>query len=567
MEYLIIFCVLIVIIAVYLFMENGKLKQIISGKNYSIEQLNEKIGTLAKYQCCVDAEMEAERIKAVGEALRVNAAEKRSDILSKASFEASEIISSAQTKLREANYEASTIIANANVKLRDAKSEASEIIANAKAKIKENMIRSEESLNDALKKSKCIIDEAEIKAKEIAGSAYEIAKNVDFYENALVSIKNIINGYGFEYIKPLDSILDDLSESYGFTEAGKELAQARNVTKQLISNELAASCEYVEQSRRATAIAFVLDAFNGKVDTILSLIKKENYGTLEQKIKDAYSLVNLLGRPFRNARITDEYLNSRLAELKWGVAVYAIKMREKEEQRIIKERMREEERARKEYEKAMRDAEKQESAIRKAIEKATIQLSKANEEQRIKYEMHLQELEAQLLEAEAKSQRAVSMAQQTKSGHVYIISNIGSFGENIFKIGMTRRLEPLDRIRELGDASVPFPFDVHAMIYSEDAPALENELHKFFAINQVNKVNPRKEFFRLPLNDVKNYIDKKELNVQWTILAEAAQYRETKALEEAFKGDKAMEQKWEQKMNDEIEAVKNIDEEINLDLN
>ena len=122
---------------------------------------------------------------------------------------------------------------------------------------------------------------------------------------------------------------------------------------------------------------------------------------------------------------------------------------------------------------------------------------------------------------------------------------------------MTRRLEPLDRVRELGDASVPFPFDVHAMIFSDDAPALETELHKLFAINQVNKVNPRKEFFRLPISDIREYFDKKGVEVQWTILAEAAQYRETLALEESFAQNGHLEKQWVATQNHEMEEIEN----------
>lgn len=170
------------------------------------------------------------------------------------------------------------------------------------------------------------------------------------------------------------------------------------------------------------------------------------------------------------------------------------------------------------------------------------------------------ELETKLAEAEAKGQRAISLAQQTKSGHVYIISNVGSFGENVYKIGMTRRLEPLDRVRELGDASVPFPFDVHAMIYSEDAPTLETELHKIFANNQVNKVNPRKEFFRLPIEKVKSYIDDKGIKAIWTLQAEAAQYKETLALERAFEKDLNARQNWEKKQESEIREFDDFDD-------
>jgi hypothetical protein len=123
------------------------------------------------------------------------------------------------------------------------------------------------------------------------------------------------------------------------------------------------------------------------------------------------------------------------------------------------------------------------------------------------------------------------MAQQTKRGHVYVISNIGSFGEEIFKVGMTRRLEPMDRVKELGDVSVPFSFDVHAMIYSDDAPVLEKSLHRLFNDKSVNKVNPRKEFFSLPLSEFKHAVEKEDIEaVHWTLKAEVAEYRESMSI-------------------------------------
>ena len=358
-------------------------------------------------------------------------------------------------------------------------------------------------------------------------------------------MKNIIQGYGNSYLKPTESLLDSLANEFGFDDAGRELILARNISQKMITEGLAATCDYVESYRRKTAIEFILDAFNGKVDSILSRLKKDNYGILEQKIRDAYATVNYLGQAFRNARITEEYLSARLIELKWGVAVMALKEKAKEEQRRIKEQMREEERARREYERAIKDAAKDEETLRKAMEKARSEIAKANDLQKAKYEAKLLELEQKLQEAEARSQRAMSMAQQTRSGHVYIISNIGSFGEDVYKIGMTRRLEPLDRVRELGDASVPFPFDVHAMIFSDDAPTLESELHRLFARNQLNKVNPRKEFFRVNISDIKNVIDKKNKNVSWTLTAQAAQYRESLAIEASWGNDKEAESMWE----------------------
>ena len=122
------------------------------------------------------------------------------------------------------------------------------------------------------------------------------------------------------------------------------------------------------------------------------------------------------------------------------------------------------------------------------------------------------------------------MAQQTKRGHVYVISNIGSFGANVYKIGMTRRLEPTDRVKELGDASVPFRFDIHAMIYSDDAPNLEKELHRAFDDKKVNMLNYRKEFFNVTLDEIENQIKESGIDAEFTKLPEAIEYRETLAI-------------------------------------
>jgi len=159
----------------------------------------------------------------------------------------------------------------------------------------------------------------------------------------------------------------------------------------------------------------------------------------------------------------------------------------------------------------------------------------------------LQALQEKLKIAEEKRQRAISMAQQTRCGHVYIISNIGSFGEEVYKIGLTRRLEPLDRVRELGDSSVPFEFDVHALIKSDDAPSLEHQLHRHFLLHQVNKVNHRKEFFRCDLTKIRSEVESLGLQAQWTMRAEARDYRETLAIERKIASDPISREQWLQR--------------------
>lgn len=474
-----------------------------------VTDLENKNSTLSKYQDIIDVEAKSKEIIAEANKIAGDTIQESKNIVSQANEIASSTKESALQYANEQRQNADNILKNA-------------------------IIDSQQTIETANKK-----------AEEIAGDAYKAMQNASEYTKTAKAMKNIIEGYGDQYLIPTYSLLDDLAEEFGHTEAGEKLKLARINSQTLIKENRAAQCDYVEEYRRKTAINFVLDAFNGKVDSILSKVKKDNYGTLEQKIKDAFQIVNNNGKAFRDALITQIYLSARISELRWAVVTQELKWEEQEEQRRIKEQIREEEKARREYEKAIKDAQKEEETLKRLIEKAQKEVSQATEEQKAKFDEKLKELELKLKEAEEKNQRALSMAQQTKSGNVYIISNIGSFGEDVYKIGMTRRLEPLDRVKELGDASVPFEFDVHAMIYSEDAPAFERALHKKFLRLQMNKVNPRKEFFKVSLSDIKDEIDKLKINAKWTMTAEARQYRESIAIEEEIAKDKNKQIEWE----------------------
>lgn len=204
---------------------------------------------------------------------------------------------------------------------------------------------------------------------------------------------------------------------------------------------------------------------------------------------------------------------------------------EKEEQRRIKEQIREEEKALREIEKAKQQAEDEERRYEAALAKAREEALAAAGAVQEKLNAQIAALEQKLTEAQTNKERAISRAQLVRSGHVYIISNMGSFGEHVYKIGMTRRLEPMERVKELGDASVPFEFDVHAIIYSEDAPALENELHRAFTMRRVNRVNERKEFFRVSIEEIAELVRKQCGEIEITRLAQAEEYRKTQALE------------------------------------
>jgi len=502
-----------------------------------IFNLEEQKRQLEKYQTIVDAESKAKEIL-------------------------SEAETNATTILKNANEEATRLLEESKVELTKANSTSEEIRVAAAAAAKELKAKAETILSSATVEAGKIITAANKRAEEIAGDAYEAMKKADSLEKTAKAMKNIIEGYGDRYIIPSYTLLDQLADDYMHTEAGEELKKCRERMRLMIQNGTAAKCDYVETNRKDTAISFVLDAFNGKVDSILATLKHVNHGTLAQKIKDAFYTVNNNGKAFRNAVITEEYLQTRLEELKWAATVMEIKHEEREEQRRIKEQIREEEKARRDFEKAIREAEKEEEILKKAMERVQRELGQATEEQKAKYEAQLQELSERLRIAEEKNQRALSMAQQTKTGNVYIISNIGSFGEHVYKVGMTRRLEPIDRIRELGDASVPFEFDVHSMILSDDAPTLERTLHKKFVRMQMNKVNPRKEFFKITLKEIKDEIEKLGITAKWTMTSEARDYKESLAIENAIKNNTAKAEEWAKRT---IETIKT--ESVGVDEN
>ena len=483
------------------------------------QALKTQVDDLSRFQSVSDAESEAARIKAEAQAeaerLTSVAAESADILKANSQKQAEDLLADAKSQQQSAREKLAAADAEANRKLDDANLEARRIISDAR-----------------------------VKAEEIAGEAYQVKNSVDELRQTETALRNSIKGYGDEWLKPTYSLLDELADEFSYDDAGRKLKDARSASARMVRIKIAATCDYVEQNRQQTAINFVVDAFNGKVDSILSKTKHDNYGKLEQQIRDAYSMVNYNGKAFRNARIQPEYLEARLQELKWAVVVMELRKKEQEEQRQIREQMREEARAQREYERAQKEAAKEEAMLQKAMEKAKAMLEKASDDQKAKFEAQLAEYEQRLKEAEERNQRALSMAQQTRHGNVYVISNIGSFGENIYKVGMTRRLEPMDRVRELGDASVPFAFDVHAIIESDDAPALEHALHQELAMMQVNKVNPRKEFFRVSLSDIRALVESHGLTAKWTMTAEAAEYHETIAIEERMKNDPDAQKRW-----------------------
>lgn len=506
-------------------------------------KLDQTLIELERFRSVVDAEAEAVRI------------------LGETRSERNQLLQQAQAKVQEAERRLKQAVVDAEAErsqiLAKTKLERDQILNHAQSKVNQAETRLQQAVADAAK----IVADAQARAEQVAGDALAAMGKAKHFADAAQAMKNVVEGYGDAYIVPTYNLLDDLAEEFGFTEAGQKLKAARDYTRFMVKAGRAATCDYVEANRRDTAVRFVVDAFNGKVDSILSRSKSDNHGKLEQEIRDAAALVNLNGASFRNARIAEEYMNSRLEELRWAVTAKLLKDQEREEQRQLREQIREEEKARREFERAIKEAAKEEATLRKALEKAQGQVAAASAAERAEFEARLALLQEQLQAAEDKNQRAISMAQQTRAGHVYVISNIGSFGEEVFKIGMTRRLEPLDRVRELGDASVPFEFDVHAMIFSDDAPGLEKQLHRHFLREQVNKVNPRKEFFRIGLPAIRAELEQLGVETQWTMSAKALEFKETQRIEQQIIENPAIAAEWTRHQLEVEEAIEQSEEE------
>ena len=275
-----------------------------------------------------------------------------------------------------------------------------------------------------------------------------------------------------------------------------------------------------------------LRAFNNECDVLISKVKFNNVDKIEERIRKCADALNKL-----NARnkisVTDQYLKLKYEEL-YLVHEYNVKKQEeKEAMRAAREEERELAKLQKEIEEKRKTIKKEQSHYLNAKAKLEEQYNNASESEKVDLLKKIKEIDDNLEAIDANLKDIDYREANQRAGYVYVISNIGSFGEGVYKIGMTRRLEPQDRIDELGDASVPFTFDVHAMIFSDDAPALEAALHHAFEDRKVNMINNRKEFFKVSLDEIEKVVrENHDKLVEFNKSADAAQYRESVKLRE-----------------------------------
>jgi hypothetical protein len=356
-----------------------------------------------------------------------------------------------------------------------------------------------------------------------------IEKQIDETKLDLIEFQNEVLLQSFGFYEPKFDFIT--SEEYKV-----RLDMIRKQQKEMVKNKVAtyhSETWTVDGSKSKgnalnnSNIKITLNSFNNECDFAISKVTFNNMESMEKRIQRAFENINKVNK-HNKIEIRSSYLKLKLDELHLAYEYAQKKEEEKEEQRLIKEQMREEERVKREIEKEKQKIEKEEKHFKQEIQNLQMRFLSAHQEERVTLETKIRELEEKLVLVEKDKEDVYNREQNTRAGYVYIISNIGSFGEDIYKIGMTRRLEPLDRVKELGDASVPFSFDIHAMIFSDDAPKLEKALHDTFQDKSVNKVNYRKEFFHVSLTEIETVVKSNHnKTVEFTRIAEAKEYRET----------------------------------------
>lgn len=358
----------------------------------------------------------------------------------------------------------------------------------------------------------------------------ELNQLVEVKQKEIVVLDEEILLQSFGFYKPRYNLMN--SEAYK-----TKLEQIRKQQEELVKSGKAAYCPTnwtVNNSQREGErmirdyVKLIVRSFNNECDASIINVKFNNIVSIEKKIRKAFEVLNNLGKRM-SITILSEYLDLKLQELYLCYEYQVKKQQEKEEQKLLRGQMREEAKLLKEIEDMKLKIGKEEKHFTKALEMINAQIQRENNE--AEQEMLEKEriaIQQRLDEIERNKQAIQNREQNTRAGYVYIISNVGSFGEDVYKIGVTRRLEPQERVDELGDASVPFDFDIHAMVFSDNAPALENALHKAFEHRRLNMINRRREFFRVSLKEIEQVV-KTNFNkpVEIVELADAAEYRQS----------------------------------------
>lgn len=426
--------------------------------------------------------------------------------------------------------------------------------------ISKKVIQAEnEALKDEVAKLRSLLTPEHQEIENLSNIITKLKIDCNSLENEIASKTKAADGLG-EEIRRLEQdisekkrqivgLVDDISyqefglysPSYVFANSDlykAELTRIRDEQKQCIKNDTACTGSNTwsvngSEAKGRTMIKdmkkLLLRAFNVECDDIVANVKISNFDKSIDRIYKTSEQISKLGK-IMSISISQRYISLKIEEVKLALDFQQKKQEEKERLKELKEQQREAAKVQKEIEEERKKLAKEQAQYTNALTRILEQIKKDG--QNADLIAKKEELEGQLGEIAKAIEDVDYRSANQKAGYVYIISNVGSFGEDVYKIGMTRRLNPQERIDELGDASVPFNFDVHALIFSEDAPKLEAALHHAFEKNKVNRINSRREFFKVPLEDIKKEVRKNfDKTVEWIDIADAEQYRQSISME------------------------------------
>ncbi|MGS5451623.1 DUF4041 domain-containing protein [Staphylococcus aureus] len=379
-----------------------------------------------------------------------------------------------------------------------------------------------------------MVADLKLERKDIAEKNEKLNEEIRLKKEKILELDSNIEGKIFNS-ELKDIFVTHFEENITSKELKDKLSMLSLDEKDMVKNDEAINYSGYDEKKTYinSQIKQILRAFNTECDYLFSSLNARNYENYHNKIVRSFETLNRIYKVDK-VEITREYLQIKLEKLNL-INERAIKIeQEKELQREIKEQMKEEEKVRRELEQQEKKIEKEERQFGNEIKSLFKRLEKTkNDIEKELYADKIRELEEKVKQLEEDKKDVENRKVNTRAGYVYVISNIGSFGEGIYKIGLTRRLEPYDRVKELGDASVPFEFDVHAMIFSDDAPTLENTLHRHFRDRELNKVNHRKEFFRVDIDEIEEVVKNNHNNtVEFTKIPVAEQYWESQYINE-----------------------------------
>ncbi|HDA2604595.1 TPA: DUF4041 domain-containing protein [Staphylococcus aureus] len=385
----------------------------------------------------------------------------------------------------------------------------------------QNLKEKNKSINIENQKIKREIQELKNLKKDLISSIEEGTKEL---EHVTSYLNDELFKYDIELIYPFDLVEVDSSQINTY------IKKLQMKEKELLNlEEVKIFNVSTENKRHQNAQAKqIIRLFNAETSQLINKVNSKNIESMQNKIFKSYEGINKIFET-DNVHIPETLLDIKLEMLDL-MHKYQIKI---EDEKIIRReeraRLKEIELAEKEMEKKLKELDKDIRHHNNEIKKLTMYLN--NTDLQVEKELYIEkirELDQSLKDLNSERENVADRKDNAQSGFVYIISNIGSFGENVYKIGVTRRLEPMDRINELSSASVPFEFDVHALIFSENAFELENKLHEYFKKYKVNKVNGRKEFFKVNINEIKDKVlSEHNSTVQFIDEPKALQYRET----------------------------------------